>query len=220
MIFEGKRAEQQKLLNRMLGHDLGNQLVAASGLGDAVKETLAMGASAEANDLLLPMLDSLEQARRCWERLKVLCCAGVLPLPVEAVDLDTLVESSLRMVATPLAAAEREASAEGSFGEVAYAEDFLRFILTAYLDNAVRHGGGAVTVRALPGGFSVEDEGSGVEPGKKALLFGPLEDHEKRKEGRMGEGLAMVRLIAEEAGGTYTHDCSGVVTRFTFQTSP
>ena len=81
--------------------------------------------------------------------------------------------------------------------------------LTLLLDNASKHGGQHIRVRAQPNGshvrISVEDDGPGFEPGDLDELFKPFArgrgaaPDEKRG---VGLGLYLVRRIAEAHGGS------------------
>jgi len=80
--------------------------------------------------------------------------------------------------------------------------------LANLLENAGRHGGGAVALRltrersALA--FSVEDAGPGIPPGEEAKLFQPFRRGSRSGDGDgagLGLGLALVRRIAEAHGG-------------------
>jgi two-component system, OmpR family, sensor kinase len=80
--------------------------------------------------------------------------------------------------------------------------------LANLLENALRHGGGVVSLRVTEESralvFSVEDAGPGFQPGEEAKLFQPFRRGARGKEGEqpgLGLGLALVRRIAEAHGG-------------------
>lgn len=76
------------------------------------------------------------------------------------------------------------------------------------LENAKRHGGGAVCLRvALRGprvAFEVDDDGPGFSPGEQEQVFQPFyrdSSNKPEKPGSVGLGLALVKRIAEAHGG-------------------
>jgi len=75
------------------------------------------------------------------------------------------------------------------------------------LENAKRHGGGAVrlcvAVRGPRIAFEVEDDGAGFAPGEEGQVFQPFYRGKNGgdKNGSVGLGLALVKRIAEAHGG-------------------
>ncbi|ELZ95086.1 PAS domain-containing protein [Haloferax mucosum ATCC BAA-1512] len=78
-------------------------------------------------------------------------------------------------------------------------EDRLAELLTNLFRNAVEHAGEdvRVDVGGLDGGFYVEDDGPGIEPGRRDEVFEP---GETTGEDGIGYGLAIVESIAEAHG--------------------
>lgn len=75
------------------------------------------------------------------------------------------------------------------------------------LENAQRHGGGAVRLRIVERGpriaFEVDDDGDGFAPGEEQQVFQPFYRGKNGGEakGSVGLGLALVKRIAEAHGG-------------------
>jgi signal transduction histidine kinase len=87
----------------------------------------------------------------------------------------------------------------------------LRVLLRNLLENARRHGGGAVEVEVSPlpdrpGGavVRVSDRGPGVPEGERERIFEPFyrpPGHAEGHDGGVGLGLYLARRIAERHGG-------------------
>ena len=77
--------------------------------------------------------------------------------------------------------------------------------VTNLVDNALRHGAGAVVVRARRAGeaieLSVEDAGDGVPPEDAEEVFGRFVRGPSADGRGAGLGLAIVRAIARAHGG-------------------
>lgn len=90
--------------------------------------------------------------------------------------------------------------AEPSVAEVAISERALRQILDVLVENAVRHGSGAISVRARAASagvvIDVTDDGPGVA-GDAERIF----ERRVSTVGRTGIGLALARSLAEAEGG-------------------
>lgn len=92
--------------------------------------------------------------------------------------------------------------------EVRASDRALRQILEVLVDNAIRHGGGPITVRARaarPGAVvAVTDEGRGIA-GDPERIF----DRRVSNAGRSGIGLALARSLAEAEGGRLVLSAAG-----------
>jgi len=118
-----------------------------------------------------------------------------------ATDVGPIVESVLRDWRDRTAALGRTLDASMPVGvpRVAASERAMRQILDVLVDNALRHGGGPVTIRArpTPAGVVVEvtDQGPGVQ-GDRDRIF----DRRTSHAGGTGIGLALARSLAEAEG--------------------
>jgi two-component system phosphate regulon sensor histidine kinase PhoR len=100
--------------------------------------------------------------------------------------------------------------------------------LANLIENAIRHGGGAVTVRARCQNrqllLDVEDHGPGIPRLALQRIFEKfyrVNPALSRKEGGLGIGLALVRQIAEAHGGAVdVHSVLGKGSTFTLRLSP
>lgn len=137
-------------------------------------------------------------------------------LDVSRIDADRL-ELHKQVVDVPAAArrviegrvaagesAERfELEVIGSLPEVWLDPDKLDQVLANLLDNAIRHGAGAVNITVEPAGdgvaISVADEGAGVSPDIRGLVFRRFWRAGRR--GGTGLGLYIVKGLVEAHGG-------------------
>lgn len=200
---------QNERLERFAGivsHDLRNPLNVISGYTNLIRETGDVG-----------YVDEIEAATERMERL----LDGLLTLArrgeqlgdLELVDLEELVRESWDSVATEAATLEVDelACVEGDPGR-------LRQVFENLIRNAIEHGrtdsptvgdpvehdGNDVTIRVGPlddrAGFYVEDDGSGIPPEDRDVVF--EEGH--TGGGGTGLGLAIVKRVIEAHGWTVT----------------
>ena len=122
------------------------------------------------------------------------------------VDLDDLVlEEGARMHRVPVS------TVGVSAGRVAGDERQLTQVVRNLVDNAQRHATSRVAVTLRPDGDAlsliVDDDGPGVPEADRALIFDRftrLDEARGRAAGGAGLGLAVVRRVVEQHGGTVT----------------
>lgn len=123
--------------------------------------------------------------------------------PIEPVDLVGLCAEECAR-----SGAELDVQADPQALVVQGVTRLLRRALRNLLENARRHGGGAVTLTLLAPDSGVQmqvcDEGPGVPPGLRERIFEPFFrlPGASEREGGVGLGLALVRSIAQRHGGT------------------
>jgi heavy metal sensor kinase len=133
---------------------------------------------------------------------------GELPLSVETVDADELLASVARRFRWRADEARRVLRPEGAEGLRVRADRLrLEQALGNLVDNALRHGGGRVTLSAAAVNGSVElhvqDEGAGFPPEFLGHAFERFTLPDPGRDGAgAGLGLSIVRMIAEAHGGT------------------
>ena len=129
-----------------------------------------------------------------------------LPLRLEEVDLDDLVEAEVRRLR-----ATREVPVTASIAATRVVGDRLRLaqVLRNLVDNAVAHNVGtvelAVSSTADAAVLRVDNDGPPVPVNQRELVFdrfARLEESRARDHGGSGLGLAIVRTLVEAHGGT------------------
>jgi signal transduction histidine kinase len=132
---------------------------------------------------------------------------GRLPLDVRAVRVRALLEEVAARFAAPAASKGRAVSVQGSDRFVLEADRArLEQALTNMVSNALRHGDGAVVLKAVETDGRVElhvlDEGDGFDPDFLPRAFERFSRADPaRRRGGAGLGLSIVRVIAEAHGG-------------------
>ena len=132
--------------------------------------------------------------------------------PVAPMDLSTFVLDVTEGF-KPLAASKRVRLAVNIPAREVIAiasADGMRQVLLNLLDNAVKFGPTdeivvvSLEMSGATARLTVEDRGAGVPPGDRRRIFEPFERGRSRGSGGAGIGLAVVRRIVSEHGGTVT----------------
>jgi len=167
-------------------------------------------ADAWLREALAAAADECDRLAQLAEDLLVLARSGdgVLPVRTEPLEAAELLERVRTRFAARAGERARELAVEAEPGLALDGDDLrLTQALGNLVDNALRHGAGAVTLRARPAGGAVElevaDEGAGPAPELRARAFERFaRGDEARTRGGAGLGLAIVRAIAEAHGGS------------------
>jgi signal transduction histidine kinase len=178
------RPERLHDMAGLVAHDLRNPLTVASG-----QLTLLHGTVQDA-------VDRIDAAHARMERIiDDLHLLGRLDEPVtdpEPVDLRTCASAAWEMVET------EEATLTVDLAETTVCGDPNRLtrLFENLFHNAIHHAGPEVEVRVggLPDGFYVEDDGPGIAPEERDLVFTP--GYSTTPEGT-GFGLCIVRQVAD-----------------------
>ncbi len=170
---------------------------------DEQKRTMLTAINADADRVTRLLSDLLDVSR---------IDAGRLVLRRRVVDLAVLVG---RLVATYADEADRpfDLRLGGQLPEMWLDPDKVAQIVGNLLDNALRHGAGAIRVEliaaATPAGpgaqLAVSDEGEGIGPDARARIFTRFWQAANAKTGT-GLGLYIVRGLAQAHGGTIELD--------------
>ncbi|WP_096393125.1 PAS domain S-box protein [Halorubrum trapanicum] len=171
----------------VVSHDLRNPLEVARGRTELAREECDsdhLAAVERAHDRMTALIDDLLTLAR----------EGDPVTDAEPVDLARVVGSCWRTVDTRDATLRSEAE-----GRILADEGRLRQLLENLIRNAIEHGGEdvTVTVGTLPDGFSVADDGPGIDPDRREAVFDA--GHSTSQSGT-GFGLRIVEQVADAHG--------------------
>ncbi|MEY7850636.1 sensor histidine kinase [Natrarchaeobius sp. A-rgal3] len=195
-ITDRKRAElelehQNERLDqfaRVVSHDLRNPLTTAKGYLELLK--------AEVNHRYLEYIDEgLIRIEEIVEDVLTLTRAENASETTERVDLGAEAQRAWTMTETGSATLRLS----NDLGTIVADGSLVRQLLENVFGNAAKHGGRDVTVsvRALPDGFSVDDDGVGIPEDDRDRVF---EAGYSTSQGGTGLGLLIVHEIAEAHG--------------------
>jgi two-component system sensor histidine kinase BaeS len=198
--------EERKILIASVGHDLRTPLASIRAALEAVEDGVApdpvaylSGMSKDVEHLGRLIDDLFDYAR---------IESGRFEPKVEPIDLRELVDETVEVL-TPVARSRGVALAVAAGGPAPATVDPSEMgrVLRNLVDNAIRYTppGSTVTVEAVPGGFTVIDEGEGFPAAFRAVAFDRFTRADAaRGRGGSGLGLAIARGIVEAHGGRIT----------------
>ncbi len=166
-------------------------------------------ADPDLREALTAAVEECDRLAQLAEDLLVLARSGdgVLAVRAEALDASELLERVRTRFAARASERRRELRVDAEPGLPLLADELrLSQALGNLVDNALRHGEGAIALRARVAGTAVElevaDEGPGPPPALGDRAFERFaRGDEARARGGAGLGLAIVRAIAEAHGG-------------------
>lgn len=199
-----------ELYNDLLVHDITNYVaVAVAYLGLMTKEH---GVSEKHNEMGAIALSQLSKIDELTNRISKLARASTSHAPsMSAMDLDEALDGAIA-VAVKAVGKDASITKEAEPGRhFVLAGEFVEEVYMNIVSNALKYGEGrpvvvSITESSLKGKpawrTTVTDQGKGIPPEKRALVFGRFERLESVSGLKgLGLGLALVRALTEAYGG-------------------
>ena len=205
MLTTIDRIEQQRELERqrdrldefasVASHDLRNPLAIADGRIELARDEVE-------SEHLEEAAAALERMDELIEDLLALAREGEMVGEFEEFSLDTVVAEGWQTISSATSTVIVD-DAPTIFGD----RRRVRQLLENLFRNAVDHGGPAVTVTlgSLEGGFYVADDGPGIPPADREVIF---TTGYSTAEGGTGFGLSIVKRIVDAHGWRITAEAS------------
>jgi signal transduction histidine kinase len=199
--------ERERGLLADAGHELRTPLTL---LRTELELALRQGSSVEElRDAIGRSADEVDRLTQLAEDLLLIARSdrGSLPLRVELLDVDELFAGVVRRVEWRAKAEGKQVSAAAASTSVRGDRVRLEQALVNLVDNALRYGGGSITLAAGAANGSMElhvtDDGAGFPAKFLGRAFERFSRADAaRGRGGAGLGLAIVRTIAEAHGGS------------------
>jgi signal transduction histidine kinase len=152
---------------------------------------------------------ALRLSRRIDDLLRIARSeTGQLALDLEPLDLSTLAREAVSETRAEAASAGMTLSCEAPEGlQIRGDRNWLRQVIASLIRNAIRHAraGKTVSITAETGptgtALHITDQGPGIPPEAQSTVFDRFSQGSANPQG-FGLGLALVRWVVEEQGGT------------------
>ncbi|QLH83963.1 ATP-binding protein [Halosimplex pelagicum] len=197
------RKEMIEMYDRLLRHDIGNDLQIIAGFADAVARTVE---DERAGEYVAKIERAANNSADLIERVGDLMSTLEAQREPEPRDLRPLLEATVDDVTDQYESLSVEFDPD-DFDDRVYAGDLLDSVFTNVLTNAAVHNDGEVTVALYAEApapdrlvVGMADDGSGIDPGLGGEIF-EMGVKGADSEGT-GFGLGFVRALTESYGGT------------------
>jgi len=202
-----EKAEQLENFSHTISHDLKTPLTAIGGFAEFLSKQLSEGKLDQAEFCADRIVENIRRMERRLDEILQLAKIGRIIQPSEVIDIKSIIEEVLEMLAARLEQAHIEVTLNGDFPKVVGDSIRLREVFENLLDNAIRYIGEepnqiAVGCRLdeFETVFYVQDNGIGIEPQHFESVFELFRRHARSIDGE-GVGLAVTKRIIEAHGG-------------------
>ncbi len=191
-----------------ISHDLRTPLGGIITTSEILKENL-MEDSPSSVALMAPVFDSAEDMAKLIERVSFILKASANPLAKERLKMGEVVFRTLQRLESKILKKSTTISEPSAWPEVAGVFSWLEIVWGNLLANALQYGKDRIELGWQEENgvfrFWVCDNGGGVAPEKRAILFQPFHAlHEINAAG--GLGLSIVQRLVELQGGNCGHE--------------
>ena len=195
-ISEAYRVQQRFVANA--AHELKTPLT-------IMRSQVDLNTSGAVRERLLADVDFM--ARNVQQMLHLSQVQDINNYRFESVDLETIADEVRIAFDEHPARFGKTIEVRGSASTTVWADRSAMYTaLRNLVENAVRHAppGGAVVIDIHPYGFAVEDDGPGIDPASRHLLFERFWRAKSSTSDGSGLGLSIVAEIARAHGGSVT----------------
>jgi two-component system sensor kinase FixL len=215
--LRAKTAEMEEFVYTV-SHDLKSPLVTMGAFLDILKEDLARGNEAGAEDAMRRVRNAVSRMHELIDDLLELSRVGSVKMQLSQVDLNVLLANVLEAMAKQLAAARLEVRCEEQLPNVHGDRHHLYQALENLLSNATRYAADGpaprVTIASEKRGeellIKLSDNGPGVPVEQRERIFKLFQRLHPRSTSGTGVGLAIVARVMQTHGGrAWVEDASG-----------
>jgi len=209
------KADQLENFSHTISHDLRTPLTAIGGFAEFLGKQLSQGKLDQAQLCTNQIVANIRRMERRLDEILKLARIGRLIEPSEEVDLQFIIEETLRMMSRRLEDAHIAVQVDKGFPKVLGDSMRLHEVIENLIDNAVRYIGeepnkiavgyrrqGTETV------FYVKDNGIGIDPQHFESIFELFKRQAKTIDGE-GVGLTITKSIIEAHGGRIWVESTG-----------
>lgn len=209
------KAEELENFSHTISHDMKTPLTAIGGFAEFLSKQLAQGNFAKAGFCADRIVENTRRLERRLDDLLRLAKIGRIIEPSEEINLKSLIEETVGMMANQLDEARIAIEVDEVFPKVVGDSMRLREVIENLLSNAIRYIGAEpnlISIGCRRQGdetiFYIKDNGIGIDPGHFDTIFELFRRLDPKSSGE-GVGLAITRRIIEAHGGRIWVESAG-----------
>lgn len=199
-----------------VSHDLKSPLITIQTYAGMIRENLTAGNLEHTKADLMRLERAAGQMSAMLDDLLKLSRVGRVSSPEAMIDMNRLVNDVLALLVGPLEKRRTEIVVQPSLPDVSGDSQRLMTVIQNLVENAVKYMGDQSAPRIEIGTrkdgteqiFFVSDNGIGIDPGCREIIFGLFNKLDAKSEGT-GIGLALVKRIIEIHGGRVWVESAG-----------